>query len=94
MWSIVLEQLGGGGFECIVGNGLDQQVLCRDQHIQDTAARLPHVSLQYPNAHASLLVEGDVGVPDAGLEVDSGGLEGVFNRKIEEELEFTALVAC
>jgi hypothetical protein len=41
-----------------------------------------------------LLVEGDVGVPDAGLEIDSWRLEGVFGGESEEEFEFTALDEC
>lgn len=38
-----------------------------------------------------MLVEGDVGVPDAGFEGDLGGLERVVGWEGEEELELTAL---
>lgn len=38
-----------------------------------------------------MLVEGDVGVPNFGLEVYLGGFEGVFGGEDEEELEFAPL---
>lgn len=39
-----------------------------------------------------MLVEGDIRVPDAGLEGDLGGLERVFAGECEEELELAALL--
>jgi hypothetical protein len=38
-----------------------------------------------------MLIVGDVRVEDLGLEVDLRGLEGVFFREHEEELEEAAL---
>jgi len=39
-----------------------------------------------------VLVEGDVGVPDAGFECDLGWLEWVVGWEDEEEVEFAALL--
>lgn len=75
----------------IIRDRLHQQVLRRCQHAHDLGARLPGLGFQDSDAHAAVLVEGHVRVPDSRLEVDLGGLERVVGGEDEEELEFPAL---
>jgi len=89
--SIILEHLCSTRLHCIIWNWLHKQILGRRQHTQDLGARLPGLGFQDADAHAAVLVEGHVRVPDSRLEVYLGGLKGVVGGKDEEELEFAAL---
>lgn len=88
---IILEHFRRARLQCIIRVGLHQQALRRQQNIQDLAAWFPGFRFEDADAHASFFVKGDVGVPDAGYEVDGGRFEGVFFGEDEEELEFPAL---
>lgn len=88
---VILIHLSSRRLNRIIRNRLDQQILGCCQDTRDLGARLPRLGLQDTDAHGAVFIEGDVGVPDAGLEGDFGGLEGVVGGKDEEELEFTAL---
>lgn len=88
---IIVKLLRRARLHRIVRHRLDQQLLRRQQHARDLGARFPRLGLQDANAHAAVLVKGDVGMPDASLEVDLGRLEGVVGGEDEEEFEFTAL---
>jgi hypothetical protein len=61
----------------IIRNRLDQQILRRRQHAQNPRRGFPGLGFENADAHGAVLVEGYVGVPDAGLEGDFGGFEGV-----------------
>ena len=58
---------------------------------EDLAGWLPRLVLQDTDADRPLFIEGDVGMPYPGNEVDDRGLEGIFGGEIDEELEFAAL---
>jgi hypothetical protein len=88
---IILKHLRRARLQRIIRVRLHQQTLRRQQNIQDLAAWFPGFRFEDADAHASFFVKGDVGVPDAGYEVDGGRFEGVFFGEDEEELEFPAL---
>lgn len=89
--AIILILLARTRLDRIIRNWLNQQLLRRSQDRHDLRAWFPSLGLENADAHAAVLVVGDVGVEDAGLEVDLWGLEGVFVWKGQEELEFAAL---
>jgi hypothetical protein len=91
---IILKHLRRARLQRIIRVRLHQQTLRRQQNIQDLAAWFPGFGFEDADAHASFFVKGDVGVPDAGYEVDGGRFEGVFFGEHEEELEFSALDMC
>ena len=88
---ILLKLLRGTLLHRIIRNRLHHQLLRSRQHAHDLARWLPGVGFEDADAHAAVLVEGYVGVPDAGLEGELGGLEGVFVGEGEEKVEFAAL---
>ena len=89
--TIILEFLGRVRLDRIVRDRLHKQLLCRQQDAHDLGAGLPGLRLEDADAHAAVLVKGDIWVPDAGLEGDLWGLEGVFGGEDEKEFEFSAL---
>lgn len=64
--------------ERIVGQRLDKQVPDGFQHGGDLGARLPVLRLEDAEADVAEGVVGDVGVVDAGEELDGRRLEGVL----------------
>ena len=88
---IILVFLRGSLLQGIVRLGLEEQLLGGLEDVQDLRGWFPGFRLQYANTHASLLVEGDIRVVDASLEVDLRRLEWILVREGEEELKFAAL---
>ena len=88
---ILLKLLRSTLLHRIIRNRLHHQLLRGRQHAHDLARWFPSVGFEDADAHAAVLVEGYVGVPDAGLEGEFGGLEGVFVGEGEEKVEFAAL---
>jgi hypothetical protein len=76
---------------CIIRYGLHKKLLSSSQDAHDLTAWFPRLWFEDSNAHAAVLVEGDVWVEDTGFERDLGGLERVVGWEDEEELEFSAL---
>jgi hypothetical protein len=65
--------------------------LSSSQDTHDLTAWFPSLWFKDSDAHAAVLVEGDVGVEDTGFERDLGGFERVVGGEDKEELEFSAL---
>jgi hypothetical protein len=76
---------------CIIRYGLHKKLLSSSQDAHDLTAWFPRLWFEDSNAHAAVLVEGDIRVEDTGFERDLGGFEGVVGGEDEEELEFSAL---
>lgn len=74
--------------ERVIGGGLDEQVADGLEDSADLGAGLPVLGLEQAEADVAQRVVGDVGVVDAGDELDDGGLEGVVGGEGEDEAEF------
>ena len=68
---ILLKLLRSTLLHRIIRNRLHHQLLRGRQHAHDLARWFPSVGFEDADAHAAVLVEGYVGVPDAGLEGES-----------------------
>lgn len=84
--------LGDAVFERVVGLGLDEQVSEGLENGADLGGGLPDVGLEQTEADAAEGVVGDVGVVDAGQELDDGGLEGVVGGQGKEDAEAARVV--
>ncbi len=89
--SLVLELLSSTCLDGIIRYRFCNQGLNSSQDSHNFRGRLPDVGLEDTDAHSAVLVEGDIGVVDAGFERDLGWLEGIFVGQKEGEGEFAAL---
>jgi hypothetical protein len=83
--------VGDGGLDSVVRVWLDQERLDEAQHGHNLVWRLPFVGTEQAQTHGTLVVVAHVGVVDLGPEADDRGLERIFVREGNLELEVTAL---
>lgn len=82
--------LGDGLLKGIVGQWLNKQVPHGLEDGDDLGRGLPVLGLKNGEANVADAVVGDVGVVDAGDELDGGRLEGVVGGQGEDEAEGAA----
>lgn len=88
LWPIVLVLLGDAVLERVIGLRLDEQVAQGLEDGADAGRGLPRLGLEDAEANVAEGVVCDVGVVDAGDELDDRRLEGVVGG--EEELQAEA----
>lgn len=90
--AIVAILVGDALLEGVVGLRLDEEVANGLEDGADLGAGLPVLGLEQAEADGAGGVVGDVGVVDAGDELDDGRLEGVVDGELEDEAEAARVV--
>jgi len=89
--AVLLELVGNGRLNRVIGVGLDQEGLDEAQDGNDFVRWFPLVRTQKSEAHRPGIIIADIGVVDLGPETNHGGLERILVGEVDFKLEVSTL---